>query len=148
MKTARFIAGLVLTLASSAACASDTTDALSQCLTRSASEDDRRVLVRWIYGVLSVHPDLGDISGVDAKRRATLEGDAARVMERLIAEDCAADMRKALLADGANGSVAAFEALGRLAMQDFLTHPDVQKASAAAAEQMDQKRVLKALLTK
>ncbi|AXK72423.1 hypothetical protein DWG18_09170 [Lysobacter sp. TY2-98] len=148
MKITTVIAGIALLLASSVAFASDTSDALSQCLGRSASTGDRRVLVRWIYSVMSSHPDLADLSAIDPQRRTTLEADAARVMERLIADDCAAEVKTALVADGTNGFSSAFEALGKLAMQDFLTHPDVAKASAAVGERIDQKRVLKALLSK
>ena len=142
------VLAIALLLAAPALRASESTDGLATCLTGATPKDDRRVLVRWIYSAMSVHPDLRDVSAIDDPRRAGLEADAAKVMERLIADDCATHVRAVLLSDGTDGFSTAFEALGRIAMQDFLEQPDVQRASTAIGSRIDQKRVMKALLSK
>lgn len=144
----RAVPVLVAALLAPPAVASEATEALSACLTGAASKEDRRVLVRWIYASVSVHPDLRDVASIDTARRTALETEAAGVMERLIAEDCAAPVRRVLVADGTNGFASAFETLGRIAMEGVVAQPDVQRASAGVGERIDQQRVLKALLSK
>ena len=124
------------------------TDALQACIAEAATPADRRTLVRWIFAVVTRHPDLADIGALDAGRRTALERDAARVVERLIADDCTVPTREAMVAGDQAAFEAAFRTLGELAMQDFLTHPEVQSGMAGIGEQVDSARILRALLTK
>lgn len=134
-------AALILATPARAAPASD---ALVKCLGDATGTADRRVLVRWIYSVMTVHPDLADLVAMPPERREQLEKDAGVVMERLIAHDCAAEVKTALREDGTNGFGKAFEALGTMAMTDFVAQRDVQRAAEGVGARIDQKRVLEA----
>lgn len=121
-------------------------EALSTCLVEAATAADRRLLVRWIFSAVSVHPELGDVTSLDDAQRALIAKEAAGVFERLVAQDCAAASRQAILKDGMDGYGDAFRTLGELAMQDFLAHKDVESEMAAIGRHVDQQRILKGLL--
>lgn len=128
------------------ATASPTSEALSQCLGRAATAEDRRVLVRWIFSAVSVHPDLGDMAALDDAARLRMTKEAAAVFERLVAQDCASQSREAIVSDGMDGYGDAFRTLGEVAMTDFVAHKDVAAAMASIGTHVDQQRVLKGLL--
>jgi len=121
---------------------------LSECLKTSATPDDRRILVQWIFSAMSVHPDLQAMTRLDAPQRARLETQAAAIFERLIAVDCTVPARQTIVAEGSEGFGNAFETLGELAMGGVVENPDVRAGMSRLAEQIDSARILKALLTK
>ena len=120
--------------------------ALSRCLVQAATADDRRLLVRWIFSAVSVHPDLGDVAAPEDADRNRIAKEAAGVFERLVAQDCAAASRQAILEDGMDGYGDAFRTLGEMAMQDFLVHKDVEAEMTSIGRHVDQQRILKGLL--
>lgn len=122
--------------------------ALSKCLVEAATPADRTALVRWVFGALSVHPDLKGLVTVDEATRTSLDRGAAAVFERLVAQDCAPQSRRAIVEEGTSGYGDAFRTLGELAMGQFVEQKDVQAGMARIAAHMDQERILKALLSK
>lgn len=126
--------------------AGEAADALSRCLASSVTPDDRRDLVRWIFSAIAAHPDLDGLTRVDAAQREQAEVAAAAVFERLLAQDCPAQSRKAILQDGMEGYGAAFKTLGELAMGDVVTRPEVQARLEGLGQRIDVERVMQALL--
>ena len=122
--------------------------ALSACLKSSATPDDRRVLVQWIFSAIAAHPDLEPMSRLDAPQRAKLETQAAAIFERLIAVDCTVPARQTILAEGSEGFGNAFKTLGELAMGGVVENPSVQAGMSRLGEQVDSNRILKALISK
>lgn len=127
--------------------AGEAADALSECLTKSATPEDRRDLVRWIFSAIAAHPDLDGLTRVDSAQREQAEVAAAAVFERLLAQDCPAQSRQAILQEGMEGYGAAFKTLGEIAMTDVVTHGDVQQRMTGMVERIDSQRVIQALLS-
>jgi hypothetical protein len=123
-------------------------DVLSRCLVDSATQDDRRALVRWIFSAISVHPDLKELSTVDAGKRDELELAAAAVFGRLLAQDCTAQAREAIVSEGTDGYSNAFKTLGELAMGGVVEQAEVTVGMTHLASRIDGQRVMKALLSK
>lgn len=128
--------------------AGEAADRLSKCLADSATAADRTVLVRWMFGALSAHPDLDDLVAPGGAQRAEAERDAAAVFERLIAQDCAAASRDAIAREGTEGYGSGFETLGELAMEGFVGHPHVQASMEGMVSRIDSQKILKALLAR
>ncbi|MBU8975126.1 MULTISPECIES: hypothetical protein [unclassified Lysobacter] len=146
----RIIATLLLLVGTCGATAQagQSGEALSACLKTSATQDDRRVLVQWIYAAISVHPDLQAMTRIDADDRAKLEKDAAAIFERLIAVDCTALARQTIVSEGSEGFGNAFKTLGELAMGGVVENPDVQVGMSRLGGMINHERMLKALLSK
>ena len=148
MKYAITALALGLSLLAPSARASETSDRLSRCLVDSATQDDRRALVRWVFSAMAAHPDLEGLAAIDDGRRKELDETAAAVFERLIAKDCTAQARESIVRDGSEGFSSAFETLGELAMGGVVDNKQVQAGMERLGGYIDEQRVLKALLTK
>jgi len=122
--------------------------ALSECLKSSATQDDRRALVQWIFAAISMHPDLQTLTRIDADKRAQLEKQSAAIFERLIAVDCTELARQTIVSEGSEGFGGAFKTLGELAMGGVVEDPGVQAGMTRVAGMIDEQRILKALLSK
>jgi hypothetical protein len=148
MKNVLATAALGLCLLAPAAHAGEAGDALSKCLAESATVDDRRALVRWIFSAIAAHPDLKEFATIETARREQMETASAAVFERLIAQDCTAQTRTALMQEGTEGFQAAFKTLGELAMGGVVEDAQVQAGMARLGERIDTQRLLQALLAK
>lgn len=138
---------LVLLLSDPAA-AGSSIDTASTCLTDSTNGRDRKELVKWVFLAMSKHPEIGDLAAStpvddeDSNRRV------GALVTRLLAEDCPAEVR-AMVAEHGSGSLAkAFEVLGRVAMQELMSHPDVNAAFSGLDRFTDQPRINNALEAK
>ena len=120
--------------------------ALSQCLTASVTPDDKRTLVRWIFSAIAAHPHVKELSAIDDGKREALETAGAQVFERLIAQDCTAQSRAAIVSEGTDGFAEAFKTLGEVAMGGAVEDPQVQAVMSRLGERLDTQRILKALL--
>jgi hypothetical protein len=147
MRPAMAVAALCLCMLAPRAYAGEASTALSQCLTTSVSQGDRRALVRWIFSAIAAHPDVAGLAAINAGQREELEKAGAEVFERLIAQDCTSQSRSVLVSEGADGFSAAFKTLGEVAMGGVVEDVQVKTAMAHLGEQLDTQRILKALLS-
>jgi hypothetical protein len=124
-------------LRSAPASASVYGDDLGKCIVEHASPADRTLLVRWIYGAMSVSPGVAAMAKVSSEDRTMLSKQAVQLMVRLLADDCHAQSVAAIKYDGSGAIETAFELLGRVAMRDLMTDPAVSKELAALGQGVD-----------
>lgn len=126
---------------SSIGAANEAIDNVSVCLTNSTSTNDRADLVKWIFVAMSKHPQLSALSGSTPEQDEAAIRRAGQLFTRLIADDCATQIRAMVAAHGEQSLSVAFEVLGRVAMQDLMTHPDVQAVFTGLDRYADQQRI-------
>lgn len=112
-------------------------EALSTCVTGSASDADKQVLVRWLFAALSVHPDLVPMARIAPAQHETIDRDMAALAQRLITEDCVTHVRALSVGQIQQSFQVAFEALGRQAGLSAMSHPAVEAANAKMADYLD-----------
>lgn len=127
------------------AMAGDYTNALGSCLADSTTGKDRRELARWIYVAMSQHPDMGRLSKVTAEEKEEALTATGSLFTRLLSESCASQAREAIKHEGPASFIAAFEVLGKLAMQELMTNGDVNAAISSIGRYMDRKKLDAAL---
>lgn len=120
--------------------------ALGECMVKAATPNDREVLVKWVFSALAAHPQLVDMSSLDAASRDALDGEMARLFERLMVDDCTVQARNALADDAGDAFGAGFKVLGEVAMTGLIDHPEVQGRIAGFAGKVDDTMILRALL--
>ncbi len=120
-------------------------DPVGTCLTDNTSGRDRKELVRWIFVAISQHPDISGLSAVDDAARQTASEQAGRLLTRLIAEDCATEIRALVRDNGPSAISKPFEFLGMVAMQELMNHPDVGGFVAELDKYSDQQKIQRAL---
>lgn len=100
-------------------------EALSACLANATSGKDRKELARWVFVAMSSHPEISSLSTVTPDVRDKTDQNMGRLVTRLLSEDCTTQAKAALEKEGNTAMRTAFEALGRLAMQELMTNKAV-----------------------
>lgn len=122
--------------------------ALSDCLVSSVDADDRRVLVEWIFGVLSRHPDVKPLTRIDDAQYERITRRASDLVTELMAERCTAQFADVARKAGTEAIGESFEKLGETAMSSLLEDPSVRAASGDIAKYADPARIERALKDK
>jgi hypothetical protein len=102
--------------------------ALSDCLVASVTAEDKRTLVMWIFAVMAKHPDVQPLTAIDAAAEERIGRRAVAVFQRLMTEQCAAQIRAVVRRSGTDAIGSSFQKLGEEAMESLLAHPDVANA--------------------
>lgn len=106
------------------------TDDLSKCLVRSAGPADQKALIVWIFGAMSVHPDIQGYAKMTSVERQAVSKSASLIMQRLMTVDCRAETVAALKYEGDSAIEAAFGVLGGVAMKGLMGDATVGLALA------------------
>jgi len=116
-------------------------DALGICLADNTSGKERKTLARWIFISISSHPVIQDVSTVTPPVRERANREMAALVTKLLAESCPAETAHAMQSEGAQSLEAAFESLGKLAMVELMSNPDVATSIADYAKYLDDGKI-------
>jgi len=103
---------------------------LQRCLTQSSSEKDMILLTRWISRAINEHPNLIDLSNLDANKRADIDNKMAIYLTRIIDSDCKYEFQNVTKYEGNNGMTVAFEFLGKAAMTQLMQNKKVSDSAS------------------
>jgi hypothetical protein len=116
------------------------TDDFSKCLVSSASSDDQKKLMTWVFLALTAHPAIREeLPGVTEARRSASTKTAAELMQRLMVVDCRKQMVAALKYEGSGAVEAAFRVLGEVATRGLMSDPTVGKSLSELQNYVDTK---------
>ncbi len=118
---------------------------LPQCLADSTTGKDRKDLARWIFFSIAAHPDMKPHIMASAQPVAEETNKlAAGIFTRLLTESCLAPTQAAFKQGGPMAIQSAFETLGRLAMQELMSNPDVSANMGKFESHIDRDKMNKA----
>lgn len=137
-----FIVAFILTVPTVAQ-AQEPADALKRCLADNTSGKDRKDLAKWVFFAMAAHPEMKQY--LDANLAAAADESSktmAALTTRLLTDSCANEVKAAMkTGQGAQAVSLAFEALGKLAMNELMTDKAVQDAMGSFARYVDQTRL-------
>lgn len=113
------------------------TDDLTQCLVSSTTQEDKGVVVRWVFSTLALHPDAAPLSSVTPAQRAEFNAKTARLFERLVTENCKTQTQAAVRSEGPVAIQTSFRKFGEIATRELLTNPQVAAGLSNAASNLD-----------
>lgn len=116
-------------------------DAAGTCLTDNTSGRDRKDLVMWVFLAMSKHPEISAVSAATPKMSDESNRRIGALFTRLVAEDCPNEIRAMLKEHGPSSISKAFEVLGRVAMQELMSHPDVEAAFSGLDQYTDKAKL-------
>jgi len=138
-----------LTITASSAIAGPATSALTTCVADNTTGKDRKDLARWTFVVMSSHPEIQRLSNVSQTDRDQLDRILAAIVTRLLAENCQAQAKLAIETEGSEAPLkTAFEAIGKLAMQELMSNPEVNSAATSFAKYLDTDKLTSAFSNK
>lgn len=140
MKKLLLFVGAALLLASAAAQAGPYTDDLSKCLVRSTSEQQKAVLVEWVFAIAALHPSVKPLSSVTDAKRNDLSKNVADLFTTLLTDTCRKETQDAVKYEGPAAIQTSFALLGQVAMTDLFSNPDVAKGMGAFSQYLDRSK--------
>jgi hypothetical protein len=135
----------LLLVAAAPAVAGPATDTFRRCLAEHTSAAERKQLARWMWLSMGEHPEAKAVAPLQPGLRASADAAIGQLVTRLMADDCAAEMRSAVSMDGTAAIRSASSALGQIALRELVSDPAVQKSIEAFTNSMDDKRLDQAL---
>jgi hypothetical protein len=132
----------------SSAKAGPATDALTSCLTDNTTGKDRKDMARWVFVGMSAHPEIQNLSNVTEADREAVDRTIAALFTKLLAEKCPAQAKLAAAEGGSESFRAAFEIIGKLAMQELMSNPKVNTSFSKFTKYVDQNKMNSALSKK
>jgi hypothetical protein len=116
-------------------------DELSKCLVSATTDRDRSDLIKWMFGLASLHPDVANISSMNPGQRTELSRVTAALFERLVTQDCRKQAVEAIKYEGPVAMQVSFQVLGQVAMGGLMSHPLVGKGMAEMEQFLDKEKL-------
>ena len=133
----RILSALVLLGLSSTVQAGPFNDKLAICLVENTSQADKTTLMRWIFGAMSRHPDVRDLTEVSQAQADQMNKAVADLFVALLADRCATETANAVKYEGASVISSSFEVLGKVAMQGLMTDASVNEYISGLAKNIE-----------
>lgn len=130
-----------LLCASNLASAGPFADDMAKCLVTSTSPEDRTVLVKWMFGLITLHPDLTAMSSMSARQRDDLSKNAGALFQRLLLESCRSQTQQALQNEGPQTVQYAFQVLGQVATRGLFTDSHVMAGLKDLTKYVDEEKL-------
>jgi len=143
LKTLMAGAALALALAAaSQAQAGPAADALSKCVVDATTAQDRVVLTRWAFVVVSANPELHSMSAVTEPMREDANHRMGDLLTRLVTVNCRAQAVTAVRTEGPQAVQGAVKALGTSAARDLFADPATLAGMTGFVKYLDTEKLL------
>jgi hypothetical protein len=120
-------------------------DTLGRSLVDSTTPAEKRVLVRWMFASMSLHPELKDFVSMTPKQRDEANREFAEFVTRMLTVTCAKEARQAIKYEGATAIEKAFNLFGQVAARELFADPKVAEGLKDLEKYVDAKSLQKAL---
>lgn len=127
--------------------AGPTVDQLSDCLMKSTTATDKTTVLQWTFVALGSHPDLKAFNNVTATQRETLDKNLATVLQRILVEQCSAQTKAVIQAEGLQAVGDSFQALGKTTGEEILKNPDINNQMKGVLRYIDLNKLVTTFLT-
>ncbi|MGF1686560.1 hypothetical protein L4C36_07670 [Photobacterium japonica] len=104
---------------------------LGSCVNDNMTGKERKALAKWVFFGMSVHPEMSPYANVAKVEIKKSNQYVAKLITRLLTQDCVNETKVAIKTEGSLAIQAAFEMVGRTAMQELVNNPDVAKSMSS-----------------
>ena len=120
-------------------------DEMGKCLVKSTTTEEKALLVKWIFSVAALHPNVSSVSSVTGEQRTELAKGVASMFEALLTKTCKTQTMEALRYEGSSTIQTSFGVLGQAAMMELFSNPAVRDGIGEFAKYVDGKKLQDAL---
>ncbi len=114
-------------------------DDMGRCFVSQTSQSDRTIMIKWVFAIAALHPDVASVSAVNAQQRDAIDHKVASLLGRLLTKDCRTQSMDAMKYEGSSAFESSFQLLGSVAMREVMTNETVSKGFLGFAKYMDPK---------
>jgi len=144
VKTSLLLLGAFISMPASA---SSPTEVFATCLVDTLNGKERKVLAKWIFFSIAAHPEIKSYSNASTADIEASDKYIGKLITRLLTVDCPNEM-KAAHKTNPLAVQQGFELVGKVAMQELLTHQSVTSAISNYVKYADQTKLEKLLSEK
>lgn len=112
-------------------------DDLGQCLIRSTTPADRKVLTQWTFATLALDPDVASMAAISPAQRDAIKRQAGSTVTTMLANACLAQAQQAFANGGPAAIQTAFETWGQWAITGIVSEPHVMQGMAGLLQYID-----------
>ncbi len=127
--------------------AGPTVDQLSDCLVKSTTATDKTAVLQWTFVALSTHPDLKSFSNVTEIQKEQLDRNLAQVLQRILVDQCSAQTKAVIQAEGLQAVGDSFQELGSITGEEILKNPEVKQQLKGVVRYLDLNKLMMTFLT-
>ena len=120
---------------------------LSNCLVKSTTAADKTTVLQWTFVALSAHPELKKFSNVNEAQRTQLDKNLAQVLQRILVEQCSAQTKAVIAAEGVQAVGDSFQELGQITGEEILENPEVKSQLKGVLRYVDLNKLVMTFLT-
>lgn len=129
------------------AMAGPTVDQLSNCLVKSTTAADKTTVLQWTFVALSAHPELKKFSNVNEAQRTQLDKNLAQVLQRILVEQCSAQTKAVIQAEGIQAVGESFQQLGQITGEEIVKNTEVKQQLNGLLRYVDLNKMVTTFLT-
>ncbi len=120
-------------------------EVLATCFSESTTGRDRIDLARWVFMAMAQYPAIKELGHVLPDAQEDTNKRIGALYTRLISENCPSQTAIAIQKEGDAALQVAYEALGKLAMQELVINPQVTSVFLGAGKYIDSAKIRAAL---
>ncbi len=114
----------------------------SNCMVDHTSGRERKDLAQWIFLAMAQHPEIKQFAAPDVAEAAVVSDKKfAKLVTRLITDECANEAKAAYAHSGTMGIEAGFQSLGAGAMRELMNDPAVKAGVTNYARYLDSEAI-------
>ncbi|WP_342617092.1 hypothetical protein [Rhodoferax sp. GW822-FHT02A01] len=116
-------------------------DTMGKCLVSSTTDQDKAVLVKWMFSEMALHPAIVSMTVVTPAQRNELNKLAGQLFNKLLTVDCKKESSEAIRYEGPAAMQSSFQLLGQVAVASLMNHPAVAAGFNEFGKYMDLKAI-------
>ena len=120
-------------------------DDLSKCLVSSTTDEDKALLMKWIFSAIALNKEVSPYVSMPADVRAKINQDAAGLYMGLLTDSCRSQTHAAFKYEGQAAIGSAFQLLGQVASQGIFGDPAVAAGMTDLTKFFDEKKLTEVL---
>lgn len=137
---------MLLLALSGSAVAGPYSDALGRKMVAETTPNEKVLLIRWFYMVVSTHPTLRGMSVITARQRDETDRAIGIMLTRLLTQSCAAEARDVIRYESTDGWAQAFSVFGSVAATEVFGGKEIQDSMMGGLKKyIDEKALIEAL---
>ena len=120
-------------------------DSLAKCLVETTTATERTDLVKWMFLMMALHPEVSAMSTVTTVQRTSYNKNIASLFQKVVTKNCLMETKQALEYEGPHVIEQAFGQLGQVAARGLFGDPAVAKGMTEYVKYFDMPAMEEAL---
>jgi hypothetical protein len=116
---------------------------LGICFTDNLTGKEKKNLAKWIFFVMSEHPEISSYSSANAEDKEEIYKFVGQLVTRLLTEDCPMQTKNAVNQYGQRAIKDAFGVVVQVAMQEVMMNENVTKSGNSFEKYLDKEKIQK-----